>query len=270
MLKKFVVVVACIILFGGMWVTGKAAVYSCKDSSGRVSYQDLPCATSEEQLEISQEGESSGEPLCGKTSTHSLSALDVVYFSEKHSVLNKADGRQNGQSIHLKTLRQEESYLGMLRGIAVGGRGSDVKAYQDRKGVIHICLASDGSRAAQEIILYLNGQLDIYHKQGSAYQLVKKMHEISDPVAVSERCTDAVTTCFRPDKPGHSLDECMQRITTCSQSLISQGTACCPASCKAAYRKQRAQGVEPLDGFQSIFYGGSHCVPGIDKTLSGQ
>ncbi len=78
MLRQSVVMT---VLAAGMVGSGYAAIYSCKDAGGQVSYQDQPCSASKEQTEIVPPATGSNGPLCSKVKSHPMADTAIVYFA---------------------------------------------------------------------------------------------------------------------------------------------------------------------------------------------
>lgn len=234
------------------------ALYKCTTAAGALIYSDRPCAN--------DESASASDRQSRPAAVVEQQVLRLPEAAASGSGLPSAQSIRRrceapvGTSLSLDAAlrdlpeRQQQAFEATLRGVALSGISrEDMQAstlHLDARHTLVWCLPKVDQPFAAWLV-ESNGRIVELHRSGK----VEAHNDANDPITLANRCSDVVTTCFEPGKPGHSLDQCFASAAACPAGRLDPGASCCPQTCKDAYQRKRAAGVDPLTASSRVLYG---------------
>lgn len=243
-------------------------LYKCTTASGTLIYSDRPCAP-----------EASAQPASGRTNpaTAVVGQEIVQQRGLNPAISDVPDAAEitrrctapSGTPMTLKDaaletlpVRQRQSLSSTMQAMGLAGlKRADVDASSLHLGgdqTLVWCLPHrQGLRA---FLFERNGRIVAMTRSGR----VKVRNDANDPITLTDRCSRLVSLCFAPGQPGRSYDQCFASAAACPAGRLDPAASCCPQTCKDAYQRERANGVDPITASTNVLYGngdpGSTCA----------
>lgn len=246
-----------------------AAMYKCTTAAGALIYSDRPCANDGSASAADHQGRSAAvveqEVLRLPEAAASGSGLPSAQSIRRRCEAPVGTSLSPDAAMRDLPERQQQAFAATLTGVALSGLSrADMQAstlHMDARQTLVWCLPK-ADRGFAAWLVESNGRIVELHRSGK----VEAHNDANDPITLANRCSAVVTTCFEPGKPGHSLDQCFASAAACPAGRLDPGASCCPQTCKDAYQRKRAAGVDPLTASSKVLFGDAE--PGSTCTLS--
>lgn len=245
-----------------------STLYKCTTAAGTAIYSDRPCAA-EAASPASAGGADPADAVVAQEILHPRADRASAELPGAAAIARRCavpSGTPMALDAALETLpaRQRQSLSSTLQGMALAGmKRNELEAsslHLDADRTLVWCLPDE--RGLRAFLFEPNGRVVGLTRSGR----VKVRNDANDPVTLTDRCSTLVNLCFAPGEPGRSYDHCFAAATACPDGRLDPGASCCPQTCKDAYRRERAAGVDPLTASTRVLYGdgdpGSTCAAG--------
>ena len=243
-------------------------LYKCTTASGALIYSDRPCAP-DVSAQPAPDGviptQVVGQEIVRQrdrdaSASETPSAAEITRRCAAPSGTPLA--LMDAAALERLPVRQRESLSSTMQLMGLAGlKRADADAsslHLDAGQTLVWCLPHpQGLRA---FLFERNGRIVAMTRSGR----VKVRNDANDPITLSDRCSALVNLCFAPGQPGRSYDQCFASAAACPSGRLDPGASCCPQTCKDAYQRERAAGVDPITASTNVLYGngdpGSTCA----------
>lgn len=246
-----------------------STLYKCTTAAGALIFSDRPCAN-EAVSPNDTTGANPGDAVVGqeilrqRADPASAEVPDAAEIARRCAAQDGAPMNFDAPALRTLPVRQRESLSGTLQGLALAGMKRKAleasSLHLDASQTLVWCLPDD--RGLRAFLFERNGRVVGLTRSGR----VKVRNDANDPITLTDRCSTLVNLCFAPGEPGRSYDQCFAAAAACPDGRLDPAASCCPQTCKDAYRRERAAGVDPITASTKVLYGngdpGSICAAG--------
>lgn len=258
------------VLLSALALAQRTTLYKCTTATGTLIYSDRACA-SDGSSQAAPADANPAQAIVRQEIVHQRKLDPAASDLPSAATITRRCEAPTGTSMTIDAAlrvlpeRQRTAFEGILRRLVLAGlKRPDLDTstlHLDRRQTLVWCLPQ-GQRVFRAFLVEINGRMVELTRSGQ----VKSRNDANDPITLAGRCGDLLTTCFAPNEPGHSLDQCFADAPTCPAGSLDPAASCCPQACKDAYRRARDSGTDPLTASMKVLYGdrdhASTCVSG--------